>query len=231
MHYQDEPSCLLAELEVTRRELAVANRRIAKLIHDRRRSRTKISRLQTMATTDALTDLANRRRFKEVLDANFALSVMRDSPLSLIMVDVDWFKFYNDTFGHSAGDVVLRVIALNLMKSARSSDVAARYGGDEFAILLRETDATVAQRCAERFRDAIESFHWPLRPITASFGVATRTPSIESPAALLEGADRALYHSKRGGRGRVVHLGMLEAWDTSTDMTQEPTPSRAETYW
>jgi diguanylate cyclase (GGDEF)-like protein len=214
MHCPDEPSFLLAELEVTRRELAVANRRIAKLIHDRKRSRTTISRLQAMATTDALTDLTNRRRFKEVLDANFALSVIHDSPLSVIMVDVDWFKSYNDTFGHSAGDVVLRVIALHLVKSARANDVAARYGGDEFAILLHEADATVALKCAERFQDAIASFHWPLRPITASFGVATRTPSIEGPAALVEEADRALYHCKRGGRSRVVHLGVLEAGDT-----------------
>jgi diguanylate cyclase (GGDEF)-like protein len=231
MHRPDEPSCLLAELEVTRRELAVANRRIAKLIHDRKRSRMKITRLHAMATTDALTELANRRRFEEVLGANFALSVIRDSPISLIMVDVDWFKSYNDTFGHSAGDFVLRVIALNLMKSARANDVAARYGGDEFAILLHEADATVALMCAERFRDAIASFHWPLRPITASLGVATRAPSMEGPAALLEAADRALYQSKREGRSRVVHLAMVEAVDTSTSMTQEPTPSRAETYW
>ena len=118
------------------------------------------------------------------------------------MVDVDCFKSYNDTFGHAAGDVVLCVVARHLVQSARPNDVVARYGGDEFAILLREADADVARNCAERYHDAITSFHWPKRLVTASFGVATRTPSIANPASLVEEADRALYHSKRGRRRR-----------------------------
>ena len=230
MQCPDQPSFLLAELEATRRQLAVANRRIAKLVRDRKRSRTTISRLQAMAYTDVVTDLANRRRFDKVLDANFALSVIRGSPLSVIMLDVDCFKSYNDTFGHSAGDVALRVIALHLTKLARASDVAARYGGDEFAVLLHEADATASLKSAERFRDAIESFRWPLRQITASFGVASRTPSIQGAAMLVDEADRALYHSKRGGRSRVIHLGMLEAGDASTCVTEKPAHARVETY-
>ena len=222
---QDQAPSVLAELEVLSRELARANRRIAKLSRERKRSREKISRLEIMAMTDVLTRLVNRRRFDQVLDADFDLAVVRGAPLSVIMVDVDCFKSYNDTFGHAAGDVVLRAVARLLVKSARSRDVVARYGGDEFAILLRRADAVVAQNTAERYREAIASFRWPKRAVTASFGVATQTPSIDDPASLVEEADRALYHSKRTGRSRVIHLGTNGASETSAQAIEAMSPT------
>jgi diguanylate cyclase (GGDEF)-like protein len=229
VNFLDEPSLLRAELEGTWRELGAANRQIARLLHDRKRNRRMISRLKAMATTDVVTSLVNRRRFDEVLEANFAQSIIRDSPLSVLMVDVDCFKSYNDTFGHPAGDFVLSMVARHLVKSVRSIDVVARYGGDEFAILLSEADAVVALNCAERYRETMESFCWPLRPVTASFGVATRTSTIGDPATLVEAADRALYHSKRGGRTWVSHMGNLDPSETSTHMTPKTWSGRTRT--
>ena len=193
----DDPPSLFAELEATRRKLRLANRRIARLWRERKRNRATLRRLKTMATTDALTELYNRRRFEQALEHDFAQAVMSDSPLSVILVDVDCFKSYNDTFGHAAGDVVLRALAGHLVELASPTDLVARYGGDEFAILLREADPAIAQDFADRFREAIRSFPWPNRPMTASLGIATRSPSIENPAALVEEADRALYRYKR----------------------------------
>jgi diguanylate cyclase (GGDEF)-like protein len=164
----------------------------------------KNAELARLAETDPLTGLCNRRRFDEALRMHASLANRRGLPLALAMLDVDHFKAYNDAFGHPAGDGVLRGIARLLRDEARAHDVLARYGGEEFAALLPATDATAAQSFAERLRAAIEAADWPLRPITASFGVATLDPVAPDPSALVRMADAALYRSKRLGRNRVT---------------------------
>ena len=166
----------------------------------------KNARLAELATIDELTQLKNRRRFNEDLEHHVALSIRGGTPLSLVLLDVDRFKQYNDTFGHPAGDEVLRGVSATLRACVREHDMVARFGGEEFVVLLPSTDADTALAVAERLRAAIASRTWPLGAVTASFGVATADPSHPvSAASLVEQADQALYRAKRAGRDRVVH--------------------------
>ncbi len=168
--------------------------------------------LSELATTDGLTGLKNHRHFREVLEGNFALAVRRGLPLSVILLDVDQFKSFNDTFGHPAGDEVLIGVARALDGNARSHDLVARYGGEEFILLLPATDSLAAQALGERLREAIMAGPWTHRPITASFGIATTGQATLAPSQLVDEADRALYFSKQNGRNQVNHhvgLGML----------------------
>jgi diguanylate cyclase (GGDEF)-like protein len=161
------------------------------------------TRLAELATVDELTGVKNRRRFREDLELYFALSSRHAGPLSLVMLDVDHFKRYNDAFGHPAGDEILRALAGLLVEATRKHDIASRYGGEEFAILLPSTSADQAVAMAERLRERIVRHPWPHRALTASLGVATTGASTPTSAALVEAADRALYRSKRSGRNRV----------------------------
>ena len=123
------------------------------------------------------------------------------------MLDIDHFKRYNDEFGHPAGDEVLRGIRRMLQKTARATDLVARYGGEEFAILLPNTTLVDASSAAERLRSLIESAPWPIRPLTASFGVSAVCEQTQGADGLIEMADCALYEAKLGGRNRVVCAG------------------------
>jgi diguanylate cyclase (GGDEF)-like protein len=161
-------------------------------------------RLADLAAVDELTGVKNRRRFREDLELYFALSSRHAGPLSLVMLDVDHFKRYNDAFGHPAGDDILRVLAGLLVDDTRKLDVASRYGGEEFAILLPSTTADQAVAMAERLRERIERYPWLHHAVTASLGVATTCAATPTSAALVEAADRALYCSKRLGRNRVL---------------------------
>ncbi len=161
--------------------------------------------LAEMALSDELTGVKNRRRFREALEVHFSLSRRQGAPLSLLIADVDHFKAYNDEFGHPAGDDALRAVASTLREKVRKHDEVARIGGEEFAVLLPDTAAGVATEMAERLRAAIKAFPWSHRPVTASLGIATTTPTIATPADLVEQADRALYRSKGLGRDRVTH--------------------------
>ncbi len=161
--------------------------------------------LERLATQDGLTGLKNRRALDEQLTAEYQRALRYKTPLSLILLDVDKFKSFNDTFGHPAGDEVLKSVGKILGEGVRNIDFAARYGGEEFALLLPSTDAQGALILAERLRAAIENHGWKVRAITSSFGVATLQPNTKAAAELLKSADEALYQSKESGRNRVTH--------------------------
>ena len=156
---------------------------------------------------DALTRLLNRHRFEDDLTTECARSLRYQRPLAFVMMDVDHFKAFNDEHGHQRGDEVLQEVASVLTGELREGDTAYRYGGEEFAILLRETDATGAADVAERIRVRIaESLgsHGSHGAVTASFGVAGYSERLGSPDRLVRAADSALYQAKRDGRDRVV---------------------------
>ncbi len=163
------------------------------------------ARLATLAVTDGLTGLWNHRRFREELETSYALSRRTSTPMSVMLLDVDHFKQFNDSFGHPAGDEVLKRVAAIMRTMSRSHEAVARYGGEEFAIVVPGGHEEAIQ-AAERIRMAIADEPWPLRKITASFGVSTVRISDSSPDDALQRADAALYASKQGGRDRVTHF-------------------------
>ncbi|HEX5469416.1 MAG TPA: diguanylate cyclase [Gaiellaceae bacterium] len=160
------------------------------------------------ASTDGLTELANRREFEDSLATEISRAERFGGSLALILADLDDFKQVNDRFGHQAGDEVLRQFAAIVRETVRDIDVAARYGGEEFAILLPQTDIEGAERLAERLRRAVETSpmaHGQGFPVivTSSFGVAS-FPDADSAARLFRAADEALYRAKRAGKNCVV---------------------------
>ncbi len=163
--------------------------------------------LETLSITDGLTSLYNRRYCEEQLERAFERAVRYERPFSLILFDADNFKEVNDTHGHSVGDRVLKELAMMLTHTARSTDVVARYGGDEFAIICPETGPEAAFHCAERIRMKIAEspIHVGDIRIDMSFsaGIASApTEEITIPARVIEEADRALYRAKEDGRNR-----------------------------
>jgi diguanylate cyclase (GGDEF)-like protein/PAS domain S-box-containing protein len=162
------------------------------------------SRLETLASMDALTGVKNRRAFEERLQAEVARTHRSGQVLSLLLLDIDHFKQYNDSFGHPRGDEVLRSVAHLLSRAIRDTDFVARYGGEEFAVLLPDTDRDGAQAMGERLRVAIEAAVWEDRAITVSVGVACLSQGATTGEQLVEHADRALYRSKQNGRNSVT---------------------------
>jgi diguanylate cyclase (GGDEF)-like protein len=181
-----------AQLQQAHQELATLN---AELLEANRA-------LAQAAVTDGLTGLKNHRAFQEALHSAVQMAERLQQPLSLVMFDIDHFKQFNDTFGHPAGDELLRQVAQVLRESARAYDVAARYGGEEFALLLPNTTLEQAVQVAERLRQQIRAIENPHAPVSASFGVATYRRGTP-PATLVYEADAALYRAKRSGRDQV----------------------------
>lgn len=158
--------------------------------------------LAKIAVTDRLTQLINRARFEEILDQEIERSYRYHSIFSVIMVDIDHFKRINDHFGHLLGDTVLMEFAQLLQMNVRKSDVAGRWGGEEFVVLLPESDETMAYSVAEKLRIKVAHHRFAVvDEVTFSYGVA-RYRLGQTPRELLESADSALYRAKRNGRNR-----------------------------
>jgi two-component system cell cycle response regulator len=162
-----------------------------------------------MAITDALTGLYNRRYMESHVGTLVDQAAARGKPLTVLILDIDYFKSINDSWGHDAGDEVLREFALRIRKSIRGIDLACRYGGEEFVVVMPETDLAVATMVAERLRRRIAGEPFPIQQgeraleVTISIGIATLGRG-EDAAAVLKRADQALYRAKRDGRNRVV---------------------------
>lgn len=187
-------------------------KRAERQIHDQHHQLVEANtRLAALATLDGLTGLKNHRAFQERLEEEFHRAVRHNLPLSLLILDVDRFKQFNDRFGHLAGDEVLRIVARIIRENVREIDFAARYGGEEFVVVLPNTGSQWAVNLAERLRHALETEPWPQRPITASFGASTLTLQTPGAPAFIAQADRALYHSKANGRNRVTHVADIVA--------------------
>ena len=168
--------------------------------------------LESISLVDALTHMPNRRRFDEAIDAEWKRAAREKTRLSMLMIDIDHFKGYNDCYGHSAGDACLQSVAAALMAGvSRPGDLVARYGGEEFVVILPETDKEAAVRIAMRLCESVRDLKLPhassgVEPfVTISIGCATVIPSAEtSPQnTLLNEADKMLYQAKNTGRNRV----------------------------
>jgi diguanylate cyclase (GGDEF)-like protein len=208
---------LIASLSAKNQALLEMNRELEAKIHERTHELAESNaRLAQLAVTDGLTGLYNHRHFHERLALEVERSQRSGLPLSLLMLDIDHFKQFNDSYGHPAGDEVLRQLARVLADARRANDVVARYGGEEFAVILVDTAKFTAAKVAERIRERIVGHDFsdasamarPASPkpsaITVSFGVATFPEDGNDAEALVRAADTALYAAKRAGRNRVV---------------------------
>lgn len=165
--------------------------------------------LLEMSTTDIMTHLKLKHFFYTVLTEKLEMCESKGLSLSVVMMDIDFFKRFNDTYGHACGDLVLQKVADVIQANTRAQDLAARYGGEEFVIMLCETDGDIAEKIADRIRSSIENmdivYGEQHLTVTISAGVAQYNPAIDSsPKVLVDRADKALYESKENGRNRVT---------------------------
>ena len=172
--------------------------------------RASVTQTIEMAVTDPLTGLHNRRYLDSHLETLFDRALARRRPLSLMITDIDRFKTINDSWGHDGGDQVLKEFAARLRRNVRGIDLACRFGGEEFVVVMPDTDGQIAERVAERIRAEIAGRPFPVGrdgrsiEVTVSVGVAAMLPARDRVADLLKRADTALYEAKSGGRNRVV---------------------------
>jgi two-component system, cell cycle response regulator len=202
-------------LKVDRRELAdgdkilVGSTTILKFTYHDNLDEIFQKQMYESALRDGLTKAFNKKYFTDRLESELTFALRHQSPLVLVMFDIDHFKKVNDTHGHQAGDLVLSEISTLLTAALRAEDVFARYGGEEFAVICRGTDVAQAQVVGERMRKAVEKHRFVHEgthiPITISIGIAALPdPTVKDATDLVSRADKALYQSKHGGRNRVT---------------------------
>ncbi len=186
-------------------DIATQQRRRAELAVQSAKRQLELANAQLLqqSLTDPLTGIDNRRAFEAALDIEFQRTHRSRLPLSLLMLDIDSFKSFNDTYGHVQGDEVLRQVASIIRASSRISDTTARYGGEEFVVILPDTSSEQALQLATRLGSVISSNAWDVRKITASIGIATLDAATLTPYALVNAADQALYEAKGNGKNCV----------------------------
>ncbi|MBM9500443.1 GGDEF domain-containing protein [Leptospira sp. 201903071] len=195
-------------------DLVESNRKISQLAAELKEAN---SRLFEQASTDPLTKLKNRRSFNEELRHLIYHTQRKEGQISLLMIDADHFKAFNDQFGHPEGDQVLVQLASLLLEESRNADLVARYGGEEFIVALPDTSANEAIEIAEDLSKTIRNFAWEKKRITISVGIATiqfhpafKGDKMDFQKILIENADKALYHSKVSGRNHVTHYSFID---------------------
>jgi len=189
-------------------------------VHERKLLELKLlkanRRLEIQARTDALTKLPNRREFKKVLSHEYMRARRSGTPLTVVMMDIDYFKNFNDLYGHLSGDACLRLVARTLRKSLkRNTDIVTRFGGEEFAAILPDTDQTGALVVTTQIMEAIQTLgikhsFSEFNRVTLSVGIATFYPEVDSKihdqSDIVSAADKALYLSKKNGRNQINTL-------------------------
>lgn len=169
--------------------------------------------MEKLATIDGLTQIANHRKFQDIMTQELERSQRYNTPMTLLLMDIDHFKKFNDTYGHPVGDLVLQQVAKALQGSIRNTDYCARYGGEEFVVVLIQADETQSQVLAERIRKAVESVQIAnddkILRVTVSIGSATFPMDGTTKQDLIDNADKAMYFSKQGGRNRVSYFSQI----------------------
>ncbi|MEK6621120.1 MAG: GGDEF domain-containing protein, partial [Planctomycetota bacterium] len=201
--------------EQINKELISAKIELQKLAKD---LEVKNKKLEKLAHIDGLTEVYNHRYFQNFLETEIRRSLRKQTSVSLVLMDIDHFKGFNDNYGHQTGDFILKEICKLMKKNIRDYDIVARYGGEEFAVVLVETTQEYALKIAEKLRESIETniFIDGIKEykVTASFGVATMlSPKSDfKNSDLIEYADKALYESKKKGRNRVTAHAQKRRW-------------------